>query len=525
MKRSLQVSYYTLYLRTVLLLIPFILHLTWFTGDAARAASGDPDPIFGQSGRVTIDFNNSTDRASAVAIQTDGKIVVGGFAFSNSDTSTSVDQFALVRLNDDGSLDNGFGTAGRATADFGGLVNEAKAVAVQSDGKIVAAGFVQTPQGGYDFGLARFNSNGSLDSTFGLGGKVTTDFSGFSDFAYSVILRPDGRIVVGGSSQNERSFDFALARYDSNGILDSAFGSGGKVTLDFFGREDEALAMAVQSDGKIVAAGYVGGAGQLEDFGLARFNADGSVDSTFGTNGKVATDFGFSDKILAVVIQQDGKIVGAGYARDNTDLNYGFALARYHGSGARDKQFGTKGKVLTHFSNGNDEVHALALDRAGRLIAAGQANIGFAVARYQSNGRLDLTFGTNGVVGSPFTTAFGPSSANAVAIETDGKIVAAGVAYPSGSNDFAVARFQTAVPSISTASISRKNLVVSGENFDVGAIIVLDGADQRTINDSEKPASVLIGKKVGKKIAPGQQVTLRVRNPDGAISAEFPFTR
>lgn len=527
-KRSVQISPEAAgspYPRALLFLLLFVALLTWLSGDAVRGASGDLDPLFGAAGRVTIDFNHSTDRASAIAIQTDGKIVVGGFAFSNSVASTSVDQFALVRLNGDGTLDNSFGTGGKATADFGGLVNEVKGVAIQNDGKIIAAGFVQGNLTGYDFGLARFNSNGSLDSTFGLGGKVETDFSGFSDFAYSVIVRPDGKIVVGGSSQTSRGFDFALARYSSNGSLDPTFGSGGKVTLDLFGRGGEALAIAEQSDGKIVAAGYVVGSGNLEDFGLARFNVDGSVDSTFGTEGKVATDFGFRDKIFAIVIQPDGKIVGAGYAGDSTDLNYGFALARYSANGSRDKTFGDKGKVVTRFSGRRDEAHALALDRAGRLIAAGLVNIGFAVARYEIDGSLDLTFGTNGVVGSSFTTGFIPSVADAVAIQSDGKIVGAGSANTLGSTDFAIARLQSTSPTISNASINGKNLIVSGENFDVGAIILLDGADQRTINDSEKPASILIGKKVGKKIAPGQQVTLRVRNSDGATSAEFLFTR
>lgn len=528
MKRSVQISSEAArspYPRALLLLLLLIVHLTWLSGDAVRAASGDLDPLFGAAGRTTIDFNRSTDRASAVAIQADGKVVVGGFAFSNGIVPTSIDLFALVRLNSDGTLDNSFGIAGKATTDFGGSVNEIKALAIQSDGKIVAAGFVQGNLTGYDFGLARFNSNGSLDSTFGSGGKVETDFSGFSDFAYSVIVRPDGKIVVGGSSQTARGFDFALARYNSNGSVDSTFGSGGKVTLDFFSREDEALSIAAQSDGRIVAAGYVGGSGNLEDFGLARFNVDGTVDPSFGAQGKVATDFGFRDKIFAVVIQPDGDIVGAGYAGDSTDLNYGFALARYSTNGARDKTFGTKGIVSTHFSGRRDEVHALALDHAGRLIAAGLVNIGFAAARYERDGSLDLTFGASGVVGSVFATGFSPSVADAVAIQSDGNIVGAGSANLPGSTDFAVARLQTSVPKITNASINGKNLIVSGENFDTGAVILLDGADQRTVNDSEKPASILIGKKVGKKIASGQQVTLRVRNPDGATSAEFPFIR
>jgi len=490
---------------------------------AVTAAGGDLDPSFGNSGKVTIDFNNSTDRASALALQPDGKILVAGFAYSNSPTATSVDQFALVRLNSDGTLDNSFGVGGKTNADFGGLVNEVKAIAIQSDGKIVAAGFAQTATGGYDFGLARFDSAGALDPTFGNAGRVTTNFSGFSDFAYAVVVRSDGKIIVAGSSQTGRSFDFALARYESNGTLDSTFGSGGKVTLDLFGREDEALAVALQTDGKILAAGYGGGAGQLEDFALARFNPDGSVDSSFGTAGKVTTDFGFRDKVFALAIQPDGKIIAGGFAGDSTDLNYGFALARYRESGQRDKKFGHKGKVVTRFSGHHDELHALAIDASGRLIAAGQVQIGFSVARYGGNGELDTSFGANGIASSPFSTAFGDSSANAVAIQSDGKIVAAGSAYPAGSHDFAVARFQIAVPSISNALITGKNLIVQGQNFAPGAMILLDGVPQTTLPDSENPSSSLIGKKVGKKIPPGQPVMLQVRNPDGATSSPFTF--
>ena len=192
-------------------------------------------------------------------------------------TSRSED-FALARYNPNGTLDGTFGTGGKVTTDFNGDDDEAHALVLQPDGKLVAAGQAESGYRGRDFALARYNPNGSLDATFGTGGKVTTDFAGNDDAAFGAVLQSDGKIVAAGGAKTSRSQDFALARYNANGSLDATFGTGGKVTTDFAGNDDAAFALALQQDGKLVAAGgaNVGRSrtdyrGSGEDFALARY--------------------------------------------------------------------------------------------------------------------------------------------------------------------------------------------------------------------------------------------------------------
>jgi uncharacterized delta-60 repeat protein/uncharacterized repeat protein (TIGR01451 family) len=168
-----------------------------------------------------------------------------------------------------GDLDPTFGTGGKVTTDFAGSNAGANGVALQADGKIVAAGFADSGSGS-DFALARYNPDGSLDASFGTGGKVTTDFAGGSDSAFGVALQADGKIVAAGFADSGSRGDFALARYNPDGSLDASFGTGGKVTTDFAGSGDEAFGVALQADGKIVAAGFAG-SGSRGDFALARY--------------------------------------------------------------------------------------------------------------------------------------------------------------------------------------------------------------------------------------------------------------
>jgi uncharacterized delta-60 repeat protein len=287
--------------------------------------AGDLDTTFDGDGKVTTDFGVNSGRAFSVAIQSDGKIVVAGG--SNSD-------FALARYNSNGSLDTTFDGDGVVTTDFGNS-DTAFSVAIQSDGKIVVAGFSFNGRNG-DFALARYNSDGGVDYSFGSGGKVATDFSGDYDGAFSVAIQRDGKIVVAGGSDHNGSIrlhDFALARYDSNGILDPTFGSGGKVTTDFGGNDEGAKSVAIQSDGKIVVAGHSGNVGSNNYFALTRYESNGSLDTTFDGDGKVTTDFGSGfDRAYGVAIQSDGKIVVAGFSADS--INEDFALARFNVSEA-----------------------------------------------------------------------------------------------------------------------------------------------------------------------------------------------
>ncbi len=328
-------------------------------------SDGSLDAGFGTGGKVTTEFSGAgwNDQARAVALQDDSKIVLAGVSNWN---------FALARYNSDGSLDTGFGTGGEVTTDFGGS-DDGFAVAVQADGKIVAAGTSDS-----DFALARYNSDGSLDAGFGTGGEVTTDF-GANDGGYTVALQADGKIVVAGTTNNNGSnFDFALARYNSDGSLDTGFGTGGEATTDF-GRGEEGYAVALQTDGKIVVAGSTYSDTGYSDFALARYNSNGSLDTGFGASGKVTTAFGYNNWGRAVALDAGGKIVVAGSADNGSNSN--FALARYNSNGSLDTGFAIGGKVTTDFG-ANDEGRTVALQADGKIVVAGFSGSDFALARY-----------------------------------------------------------------------------------------------------------------------------------------------
>ena len=348
---------------------------------------------------------------------------------------------------------------------------------------------------------------GGLDASFGTGGTVTTDFGG-GETAFALVRQSDGKLVAAGwSADAAGSADFALCRYDAEGKLDPAFGTGGLVLTDFGGNRcagggrnarecqshedcgkggrcissyDIAFALALQSDGKLVAAGErracVGGehdgercavntdcsgnpAGVcLGDIAVARYNTDGSVDLTFGSGGRVLTDFDGDDAAFALAVQPDGKIVVAGTSNGGGTGSLDFVLARYDSAGALDPTFGSGGKVLTDLG-GNDEVFALLVQPDGRLVAAGVSDVAgsfdFALARYNTDGSLDATFGTGGQVLTDFGPVFvgadpsncalsaadfhGADVAFALALQPDGKLVASG----ASTGDFALARYNT----------------------------------------------------------------------------------
>lgn len=341
-------------------------------------------------------------------------------------------------------LDASFGINGFAVTAFDGGASGAAAVAVQPDGKIVAAGSAYAPATKSDFALVRYNPDGSIDTTFGPGanGTVTSDFHGSGDSAQDVKLQPDGKIVAVGSAFLA-STDFALIRYNSDGTLDSTFGAGGKVTTDFAGGTDEAFALELQPDGKIVVAGSSGA--PQGGLALARYNPDGSLDTTFGAAGTVTTG-----SLLAagdVILQSDGKIVAAGAVYNYATGTDDFALARYDASGNLDATFGTGGVVVTDFQHatevisyqgteivyrsGNDHASAAALQADGQIIVAGySADIQgtyFALARYRTDGSLDTGLGDNGKVMLTFGSTTDWDTASDVAIQPDGKIIVAGI--------------------------------------------------------------------------------------------------
>gem|GEM_PF-6289559 len=325
--------------------------------------------------------------------------------------------------------------------------DEASSVFVQDNGRIVVVGSACAVESGDgDFVVVRYKSNGTLDTAFDGDGVVTTGFGTF-DAAYDALVQPDGKILaVGFTAEGSGGADLALARYNIDGSLDSGFGSGGKVVSHIDGiMFEHPVHVAVQSDGKILVTSDSSGSG---DFLLVRYDEYGALDSGFGSGGVLQTDIGGEDESDAVVIQSDGKIVVAGISypsgySGSTD----FVIARYNSNGSLDTAFDGDGKVLTNFG-GEESFGALTL-HDGKIIVVGSSDAGggsmnIAIARYNSNGSLDTSFDGDGRL---ITVLSGESDATSVRVQNDGKIIVAGVVQgsegSSGSGDFVVLRYNS----------------------------------------------------------------------------------
>jgi uncharacterized delta-60 repeat protein len=429
------------------------LILTLFAGvQMAPAADGDLDPTFGIGGMVTTDIGRSTDIGNAVAVQADGKLVAVGTTYKNNDFSG--EDFAITRYNTDGTLDLTFGRGGKVRTDFPGLAAVPSSVVIQPDGKIVVAGgaFPLFTFAG-NFEVVRYNSNGLLDKSFGDGGIVTTTFPEGS-YASDVALQADGKIIAAGTVfvdfiiGDSSDTDFALARYNSDGTPDTTFGGGGQVMTDFVGMEDDAFSVLIQPDGKIVAVGSANDAATNYDFAAARYLSNGTIDSTFGVAGKVRTDFGDQnfDRARSAALQSDGKIVAAGFAISHNGGVQNFAVARYTSAGLLDTTFSNDGKTQIDFGDCCQSANKVLLQSDGKIITVGYANTedsdsDFLLARLTATGSLDSTFGVGGEVRTSFGDLNG--GANGAALQSDGKIVAVGfqATFTTVRAQFALARY------------------------------------------------------------------------------------
>jgi uncharacterized delta-60 repeat protein len=425
------------------------------------AQAGHLDSTFGAGGIFTTNFTQyDTTVDSAVAIQSDGKIVLGG-TIPNGDAQVA----ALLRLNTNGTLDSSFGTGGIVTSNFGITDGAAvTAIAIQPNGQIVAAAVGDFFLEG---SVGRFNPDGSVDTTFGNGGfaisRSLTSGAGTLSF---MALQADGKILVTGGG--------LIGRYTSTGQLDTTFGTNGIAPLTSV----LATAIALQSDGKILVTTGLGAAPPtltMAQFlpaplagSISRYNTNGSLDTNFGVSGQAAC----VASAAAIAIQSNGKIVVAGTIPSAlmttssggvTVINNqtGFGVVRYNSNGSVDTTFnpgggiGSGGGVITGFGNSfpAGSAFALAIQSNGEIVVAGQAGIGnqyfasssFVLARYTTTGHLDTTFGSNGIVIT--TLSPGPISfVSALAVQSDGKIVAVGntgalVQRGFFLNNYAVARY------------------------------------------------------------------------------------
>ncbi|MCX5922125.1 MAG: delta-60 repeat domain-containing protein [Candidatus Dependentiae bacterium] len=400
-------------------------------------------------GTVTTPID-SISVANGVAVQPDGKIVIAGFAVNMGGDSL----FALARYNTNGTLDTSFGVAGIARTSFGvGSNSSISAVVLQPDGKIVAAGTANVSGTTY-FGLARYNSNGTLDTSFNPSGTIpgtVTIFIADVSEGQAVALQADGKIVVAGFTITIPAVVSygALARYNSDGTLDASFGIGGKITM-LIDTGTRFFDVALQTDGKIVAAGFSVLAG-VTYIALTRYNANGTLDTTsFGTGtGIVTTLIGTRAAASGIALQADGKIVVSGNATVTGIIQS--ALARYNSDGTLDTNFNPSGTPLgtvTTPVGTTSQATKIALQTDGKIVAAGQATITgitqFLLARYTSDGTLDATFSPSGMPAGIITTIFDTSTngkAQSLAIQVDGKIVVAGQTLIEGAYRFAIARY------------------------------------------------------------------------------------
>lgn len=399
---------------------------------AAPAQAASLDPSFGSAGITSTAFG-SYGAAARVVIQPDGRIVTAG--------QDALGDFALARYTTSGALDTSFNGTGKVTTTPSGTCSgQARALALQTDGKIVVAG-TSCPNFSSirNFTIYRYNPDGSLDTSFGSSGKTTISFSAGASEAYAVAVQGSSIWVAGYAGSS-----FALARLTSSGNLDFSFGSGsGYVTSTVGTSSAYANSLAIQADGKPVLAGYASSGGTA--FALTRYTTTGALDTTFGTGGKVLTNVGgtFSGNssiATSLAIQSDGKIVAAGYANVTSTGHYQFAAVRYTGTGTLDSSFGPgTGKVFTAIGSGDAIGSDVAIDANGGIIVGGYSSAGsnrqLTLNRYDQSGNQDYSFG-------PVTTTVGSANAavQGLAIQSDGKIVVTG--YGNSPATFVVARYQ-----------------------------------------------------------------------------------
>ncbi|MEO7437790.1 MAG: delta-60 repeat domain-containing protein [Candidatus Binatia bacterium] len=428
----------------------------FFSVSVALGAAGDPDIGFGTGGVVTTHVGDVSEAYDMIR-QSDGKLVIGGYVEEGTPPTT---QFLLVRYESDGTLDAGFGTGGIVRTDaIPGQSTRMKALQQQADGKLLAVGFGQLANywdGAGDVVLARYLSDGSLDPDFGTGGIVVTDVLGYPDQGSKVAIQPDGRLVVGGFSQTGASVatqDAVIARYEADGTPDTTFGTAGAVALDF-GGIDRARAVTLQTDGSIVIVGtalldtispYSGPSQGI----LARVDADGAPDPTFGSGGTVLFTLGLRNGLTEMVQLPDGDLFATGSTSDGTSAHA--ILVRFDADGTLDQVVDPSPGLY----------FALGLAPSGAVLGAGPGFLwghwnSMGVSRLDADGVLDATFG-NGGRASVYPAGSFNSGGFAVVSEPDGStITTAGFATdgpPVGQSGelryIALARFLTTGPACS----------------------------------------------------------------------------
>jgi len=398
--------------------------------------AGILDSDFDGDGRVTTAILNGDNKANCIAIQPNGYIVAAGSTISSGAGAST--NYGIVRYRPDGSLDNTFSLNGKA--DFGiatAANDDAEAVAILPDGKILVAGNSATATGTAFSALVLNPGGTSFDVSFGTNGKLLLETV---DFVFrSMVLQPDGKIVAAGYSNNGQNFDFAVLRLLANGTLDNTFSGDGKALIPIGANtSDFGSAVALQPDGKIVIAGSA--ASTERSFALVRLNPNGSLDNSFSFDGKLTTAIGDFADADAVLVQPDGKIVAAGHSSATIGSVKDMTLVRYNPDGTLDLTFNVDGKRTINLQ-GDDLGIDLLRQSDGKLIiiGVGGTNNGMMAVRLMPDGSNDANFGLAGFTIADFDEFATPTQA---AFTPNNRLVIAG--YKKGGNDtyeFALAQF------------------------------------------------------------------------------------
>jgi uncharacterized delta-60 repeat protein len=392
------------------------------TGDASGEGSTCPgpagtlDPTFGDGGIVWLKLASSG--ADAIAVQTDGKVVLGGYR-------TGETKAILLRLLADGALDPSFGSGGVAESYSGTAGTSVKAVAVQTDGRIIAAGSSRSTGSPNQITIARHLVNGAPDPSFGNSGVLVVDYPGRDAYAHALAVRPDGKIVVAGYSEDAvaptASANFEIARYGADGMPDPTFGGTGRIMLDIRGTDDRVGALALGQAGATIIAGSSKETAALTgryDIAAARLKDDGSLDPTFANAGKFVSAFGTgSQRGSGVVVAPTGAVIIGGWSGGAAPDD--FAVLRLTAAGALDPGFGDGGAVKTDFGGRGDRSVRVLLQDDGRVVALGMSGsgaqsdtYGISVARLLATGTVDPSFGGGGLtfVAPPPNSQLGASA-------------------------------------------------------------------------------------------------------------------
>jgi uncharacterized delta-60 repeat protein len=375
------------------LIITVLTFIFQFSTLNCNAQAGTLDLSFGNSGIAVYDINGYNDGGRSLAVLPDGKFVMGGWAMSTTDWD-----WGLAYYNSDGSLYNNFSIDGKYTIDFGNGNDFCQAVNVLADGSILAAGTIDA--GTYqDFALVKVLPTGILDATFATGGIFTSSFGPGNSLCYGSQVQSDGKVLIVGTTFISGSYDFAIMRVNVDGSIDTTFGLMGKVVTDIFFADDWSFSVHVLPDGSILVGGYAFN-GTNFDFAVVKYQSNGSLDPTFGNNGIKFIDYNNSFDIgLALAVMTNGKFMIGGYSGPANDKD--FLIGRFNPDASLDLTFDNDGWAVTAVSSYDDNLYSMKLQTDGKFIAVGSTSNGFnldmAVVRYNADGSLDNTFGIGGI--------------------------------------------------------------------------------------------------------------------------------